>query len=90
MGKTTAGRRIVQWRPKCQWSLVLPRPIADAAGDVHVHEPTAAAIRKVFEERGELSAVMELRRHFPGLKDNENARAGLSRHGPLAAIATPA
>jgi hypothetical protein len=40
-----------------------------------VDETTAAAIRKAFEERGELSAVVELRRHFPGLKDNENARA---------------
>jgi hypothetical protein len=39
-----------------------------------VDETTAAAIRKAFEESGELSAVVELRRHFPGLKDNENAR----------------
>jgi hypothetical protein len=39
-----------------------------------VDEPTAAAIRKAFEESGELSAIVELRRHFPGLKDNENAR----------------
>jgi hypothetical protein len=39
-----------------------------------VDEATAAAIQKVFEESGELSAVIELRRHFPVLKDNENAR----------------
>jgi hypothetical protein len=39
-----------------------------------VDEPTAAAIRKAFEENGELSAVVELRRHFPGIVDNENAR----------------
>lgn len=39
-----------------------------------VDEATAAAIRQVFEDSGELSAVIELRRHFPALKDNENAR----------------
>jgi hypothetical protein len=39
-----------------------------------VDEPTAAAIRKTYEESGELSAVVELRRHFPGIADNENAR----------------
>ena len=43
-------------------------------GMFSVDESTAAAIRKAFEESGELSAVVELRRHFPGLKDNENAR----------------
>jgi hypothetical protein len=39
-----------------------------------VDETTAEAIRQVFEESGELSAVVELRRHFPGIKDNEAAR----------------
>src|ERR1700712_1761533 len=39
-----------------------------------VDEPTAAAIRKAYVESGELSAVVELRRHFPGIVDNENAR----------------
>ncbi len=39
-----------------------------------VDEPTAAAIRKAYVESGELSAVVELRRHFPGIADNENAR----------------
>jgi hypothetical protein len=39
-----------------------------------VDEPTAAAIRKAYIEDGELSAVVELRRHFPGVADNENAR----------------
>jgi hypothetical protein len=39
-----------------------------------VDEPTAAAIRKIYLESGELSAVVELRRHFPGIVDNENAR----------------
>jgi hypothetical protein len=39
-----------------------------------VDEATAAAIRRVYVEDGELSAVIELRRHFPGIADNENAR----------------
>ena len=39
-----------------------------------VDEPTAEAIRKAYFESGELSAVVELRRHFPGVVDNENAR----------------
>ncbi len=43
-------------------------------GWVEQLQPTAAAIRKVYEESGELSAVVELRRHFPGIADNENAR----------------
>jgi len=30
-----------------------------------VDEATAEAVRKVFEERGELAAAVELRRHFP-------------------------
>jgi hypothetical protein len=39
-----------------------------------VDEVTAAAIRQVFEESGEFAAAVELRRHFPGIVDNENAR----------------
>jgi hypothetical protein len=39
-----------------------------------IDEPTGAAIRKAYLESGELSAVVELRRHFPGIADNENAR----------------
>jgi len=34
-----------------------------------VDEETAAAIRRVFNEDGELSAVVELRRHFPLITD---------------------
>jgi hypothetical protein len=39
-----------------------------------VDEATAAAIRQVFEASGEFAAAVELRRHFPGIVDNENAR----------------
>ena len=39
-----------------------------------VTDADAAAIRTVFEQDGELSAAIELRRRFPGITDNENAR----------------
>jgi hypothetical protein len=38
-----------------------------------VSEAEAAAIRAVFEQRGELSAAVELRRLFPGITDNRQA-----------------
>jgi hypothetical protein len=40
-----------------------------------VTEADAAAIRAVFEQEGELSAAIEVRRLFPGITDNEEARA---------------
>ena len=39
-----------------------------------VSESEAAAIRTVFEQEGEFSAAIELRRRFPGITDNEQAR----------------
>jgi hypothetical protein len=39
-----------------------------------VSEAEAAAIRTAYEQDGELSAAIELRRLFPGITDNENAR----------------
>ena len=39
-----------------------------------VSESEAAAIRTVFEQEGEFSAAIELRRRFPGIADNEQAR----------------
>ena len=46
-------------------------------------EAEAAAIRAVYEQRGELSAAVELRRRFPGIVDNVQARecAASSRVG---------
>jgi hypothetical protein len=40
-----------------------------------VTEAEAAAIRAIFDEEGELSAAIELRRRFPGVSDNAKARA---------------
>ena len=39
-----------------------------------VTEAEAAAIRAAFEQRGKLSAAVELRRLFPGVTDNVQAR----------------
>jgi hypothetical protein len=39
-----------------------------------VTEEDAAAIRAVFEQEGELSAAIEVRRLFPGITDNAKAR----------------
>jgi hypothetical protein len=38
-----------------------------------VSEAEAAAIRAVFEQRGEFAAATELRRLFPGITDNAQA-----------------
>jgi hypothetical protein len=40
-----------------------------------VTEADADAIRAIFNEEGELSAAIELRRRFPGITDNAKARA---------------
>jgi hypothetical protein len=40
-----------------------------------VSEVDAAAIRAALDQSGELSAIVELRRRFPGITDNAQARA---------------
>jgi hypothetical protein len=40
-----------------------------------ITEADADAIRAVFNQEGELSAAIELRRRFPGVTDNVKARA---------------
>jgi len=39
-----------------------------------VTEAEATAIRTIFDEEGELSAAIEVRRRFPGVVDNAKAR----------------
>jgi hypothetical protein len=39
-----------------------------------VTESSAAVIRTAYEQEGEFSAAIELRRRFPGITDNEKAR----------------
>ena len=50
-----------------------------------VTEAEAAAIRAVFLEEGELTAAIELRRLFPGIPDNAQAR----QHARTIACWTP-
>jgi hypothetical protein len=45
-----------------------------AGGMFVVTEAEAAAIRTAFDQQGELSAAIELRRLFPGITDNVQAR----------------
>jgi hypothetical protein len=39
-----------------------------------ITEADAAAIRAIFDEEGDLSAAIEVRRRFPGITDNAKAR----------------
>jgi hypothetical protein len=48
--------------------------VPHAPGMFVVTEEDAAAIRAAFDQRGELSAAVELRRLFPGITDNARAR----------------
>jgi hypothetical protein len=79
--------RVSPWRPRNHpWIvahairvryLIL---LAQRGADLHppimfaVSEADAAVIRAAYERDGELSAAIELRRLFPGIVDNENAR----------------
>jgi hypothetical protein len=40
-----------------------------------VSEADAAAIRQAYDQGGDFSAAVELRRLFPGIPDNEKARS---------------
>ena len=53
-----------------------------------VTEADAAAIRAVYEQRGEFAAAIELRRLFPGITDNAQARDCATDHRGLEAAAT--
>src|SRR3954454_22350721 len=39
-----------------------------------VDEPAAEAIRRAYEEGGELAGIVEFKRHFPLITDNAKAR----------------
>ena len=56
-----------------------------------VPDAVAETIRRTYEESGEFAAAIELRRHFPGITDNNEARrcaraiAGWTAAAPLPA-----
>jgi hypothetical protein len=70
----------VQSQPPGQWHSPSPQALAGpgrrhhAPGMFVVSEAEAAAIRAAFDRGGELSAAVELRRLFPGVTDNAQAR----------------
>jgi hypothetical protein len=55
-------------------SLASGGPHLDARQMFVVSEEEAAAIRDAFDRGGEFAAGVELRRRFPGISDNEQAR----------------
>lgn len=61
-----------------------------------VDDATAAAIRRAYQEGGELAAMVEFRQHFPLIQDNELARscvrviAGWTPPAPKGGAAPPA
>ena len=63
-----------QRRPSAKSRLPSPCAGAHAHAVFIVDEETAEAIRRAWEEGGELAGVVELRRHFPLTPDDEQAR----------------
>jgi hypothetical protein len=57
-----------------QGCVALPATHAHPPAMFSVTQAEATAIRDAFHQRGELSAVIELRRLFPGVTDNRQAR----------------
>jgi hypothetical protein len=60
--------------PIRRFHLPVPMQPAHAGAMFCVSESEAAAIRTAFDEGGEFSAAVELRRIFPGITDNAKAR----------------
>ena len=66
--------RLPQCIPAARTSLAARGARHHPAGMFVVSEAEAAAIRTAFDRGGELSAAVELRRLFPGVTDNAQAR----------------
>jgi hypothetical protein len=61
-------------RPAIDGSLAVGGRLFHARQMFAVSEEEAAAIRAAFDRGGEFAAAVELRRRFPGISDNEQAR----------------
>jgi hypothetical protein len=66
--------RLFQGIPCRQNFACRPPSASPSCRHVRFSEAEAAAIRTAFDRRGELSAAVELRRLFPGVTDNAQAR----------------
>ena len=60
---------------KPQFNLPAAARVPHAPTMFIVSEADAAAIRAAYEQKGELSAAIEVRRLFPGITENVEARA---------------
>src|SRR3954451_8711275 len=72
--------------------LPTPERVTILLGMFLVTEADAEAIRTIFNQEGELSAAIELRRRFPGITDNTLARTfvrTIAGWTPLPAAAPP-
>ena len=76
MRKRTLHEFCADARPRrsAKGSLALRTASTHALPMFMVTEADAAAIRTTYEQDGELSAAIELRRRFPGIVDNARAR----------------
>ena len=62
-------------RRQCAWCETIQRVSPRTSASVFVvSDAEAAAIRAVYQQRGEFAAAVELRRLFPGVTDNAQAR----------------
>jgi hypothetical protein len=68
------GERRHGWPKETDNALASGRAHHHAFGMFVITEADAAAIRAIFDQEGELSAAIELRRRFPGITDNAKAR----------------
>jgi hypothetical protein len=67
----------IRWRPRCPFDrsgLANKRSPPHAPAMFVITEADEAAIRAVCQQRGEFAAAIELRRRFPGITDNAQAR----------------
>src|SRR5690242_6432357 len=80
-GSVAFGDVPAQYRAsRAKWARHDANRLADSQAQSHgfrmfmVSKAEAAAIRRAYEEDGEFAAAVELRRYFPGIADNANAR----------------
>jgi hypothetical protein len=67
----------IRYRPRCpihRSGLANKRSPPHAPAMFVVTEADEAAIRAIYQQRGEFAAAIELRRRFPGITDNAQAR----------------
>jgi hypothetical protein len=87
MHRCRRGRRLRDRQPKGAAGLANKRSPPHAPVMFVVTEADAAAIRAVYEQRGEFAAAVELRRRFPDITDNAQGTGVRAHHRRLEAAA---